>query len=156
MLNRKWGNVYILLYKLQFLRKTQIPYITHVLTWSKIIDKLYKQMGSSGRTSSCEWGLRWTSTIPCLPWATSPEAAFVPAGEQACKAPGTQTCWAGPDPTGCQSTAARGRSGLAELERPGNDGWCLGFAEYPEREKVNLRWEEGWTTDKTSALNITQ
>lgn len=130
---------------LQFLSATlHIPCITDVPTWSIIKGESCKQTGGSGRAASCEWRLRWRSTVPCLPSATSPGAACAPAGGPACRAPGTQTCWAGPGPTGCRSTAAGGRSAPAGWERPESDGWCLGSAGYPERGKVNWLWEEIW------------
>lgn len=130
----------------QFLGGTSETYKIDDLTWSKIMKELCKQTGSTGRASSCEWKWRWGSTIPCLPSATSPEAVFVPAGELACKAPGTQICWAAPGPTRYQSTVAEGRSGQAELGHSGSDGWCLVCGGYPEGRKGSWMQEQIYRT----------
>lgn len=88
---------------------------------------------------------------PCPPSATSPVAASGPAGGLACRAPETQTYWAGLDPARCQSTGAEETSDPVELEHSGSDGWCLGYAEFPGRrmdkqEKYVSEGEDIWLT----------
>lgn len=96
------------------------------------------------------------TSIPCPPSATSQEAAFVPAGELVCRAPGTQTCLAGPGPTGYQSTAARERSGLAEWERSESDELCLVCAGYPEKWIKQIKGNIGQDKRIKSTLPLTQ